>query len=135
MKKYFFIQMFYLRKILLCSFLLLRFNLTFANIKFNHSAYVLRALCTWLILNWFFPLSSSWRQQEGNFETTSLKESRAVNRKDTVKSPFPCLSSWQMDEAFTGEACCDCWQAGSRLDSAIFHGPEFITFMCFFPLL
>lgn len=46
--------------------------------------------------------------------------------------------SWQMEEAFTGEACCVCWQVGrlgSSLDSTLFPGPESIASVCLFSFL
>lgn len=44
-----------------------------------------------LFLLFFFPPFLKGKE-EGNFEITSLKASKAVNLKNTMKIPFQCLS-------------------------------------------
>lgn len=43
------------------------------------------------VLLFFFPPFLKGKE-EGNFEITSLKASKAVNLKNTMKIPFQCLS-------------------------------------------
>lgn len=84
--------------ILLRKYLCLHYqiNLALANIK----SFSLYTVGTVYMAYFYFSLFLLEVQEEGDFEITSLKASKAVNLKDTMKTPFYAWMSWQMEKEF-----------------------------------